>query len=101
MRFHEKFGELNKVYNRSRILKDPAFGFIIISSLERKENEAWIKSDIFNGPVYPKQELLQTDDPAEALARSLNDKGAVDLPYISQITILRNMSLSSNWKNRS
>jgi N12 class adenine-specific DNA methylase len=62
--------------------------FIILSSLERKENEAWIKSDIFQGPVYPKQELLQTDDPAEALARSLNDKGAVDLPYISQITSL-------------
>jgi N12 class adenine-specific DNA methylase len=84
--FHQQFGELNKVYNRSRILNDPAFGFIIISSLERKENEAWIKSDIFNGPVYPKQELLQTDDPAEALARSLNDKGKVDLPYISQVT---------------
>jgi N12 class adenine-specific DNA methylase len=86
--FTKSFGELNKTYNRSRILKDPAFGFIILSSLERKENEAWIKSDIFQGPVYPKQELLQTDDPAEALARCLNDKGAVDLPYISQITSL-------------
>ena len=86
--FHERFGELNKVYNRSRILNDPAFGFIIISSLERKENEAWVKSDIFHGPVYPKQEILQTDDPAEALARCLNDKGAVDINYISQITNL-------------
>jgi N12 class adenine-specific DNA methylase len=84
--FHKEFGELNKVYNRSRILNDPAFGFIMISSLERKQNESWVKSDIFHGPVYPKQELLQTDDPAEALARCLNDKGSVDLPYISQIT---------------
>ena len=84
--FHERFGELNKVYNRSRILNDPAFGFVIISSLERKENEQWVKSDIFHGPVYPRQEVLQTDDPAEALARCLNDKGKVDLNYIGTIT---------------
>jgi N12 class adenine-specific DNA methylase len=86
--FRAEFGELNKVYNRSRIFNDPAFGFIIISSLERKEHDQWIKSDIFNGPVYPKQEILQTDDPAEALARCLNDKGGVDPLYISQITNL-------------
>jgi len=86
--FRAEFGELNKVYNRSRILNDPAFGFIIISSLERKENEQWIKSDIFNSPVYPKQEILQTDDPAEALARCLNDNGKVDINYISRITSL-------------
>jgi len=86
--FRAEFGELNKVYNRSRILNDPAYGFVIISSLERKENETWIKSDIFNGPVYPQQEVLLTDDPAEALARCLNDKGKVNINYISGITNL-------------
>ncbi|MES2063417.1 MAG: helicase-related protein [Bacteroidota bacterium] len=91
--FRGHFGELNKVHNRSKILNDLAFGFIIISSLERKENETWIKSDIFHGPVYPKLELLQTDDPTEALARSLNDKGRVDLPYISQITMITEQEL--------
>ena len=87
-KFKKQFGEVNKVIHRSKILNDPAFGFVVISSLERKENEQWIKSDIFNGPVYSQQEELQTDDPAEALARCLNDKGEVDLVYISRITNL-------------
>ena len=87
-KFKEHFGEINKVHNRAKILNDPAFGFIVISSLERKENEEWVKSDIFHGPVYSQQNELQTDDPAEALARCLNDKGEVDLTYISRITNL-------------
>ncbi|TSJ40934.1 DNA methylase [Mucilaginibacter corticis] len=86
--FLAKYGELNKVFNRSRILNDPAFGFTIISSLERRENDVWVKSDIFHGPVYRQQEMLQTDDPTEALARSLNDMGRVDLNYVGQMTSL-------------
>ncbi|MGF7079702.1 helicase-related protein [Mucilaginibacter sp. UYCu711] len=84
--FLTAYGELNKTLNRSRILNDPAFGFIILSSLERRENEAWLRSDIFNGPLFPKQEAFKTDDPAEALARCLNDKGYVDLGYIAMAT---------------
>ncbi|MEB0261956.1 hypothetical protein [Mucilaginibacter sp. 10B2] len=84
--FSNKYGELNKTYNRARMLNDAAFGFLVLSSLERKENETWIKADIFHTPVFPKQESLQTDDPAEALARCLNDKGYVDLSYISRAT---------------
>jgi N12 class adenine-specific DNA methylase len=87
-KFRHFYGEINQVRNRAKILNDPAFGFIIISSLERKENDQWVKSDIFHGPVYPQQNELQTDDPAEALARCLNDKGKVDLIYISRITNL-------------
>jgi len=87
-RFKEQYGEINKALNRSKILNDPAFGFIVISSLERKENDQWVKSDIFSGPVYPQQNELKTDDPAEALPRCLNDKGAVDIAYISRITNL-------------
>jgi N12 class adenine-specific DNA methylase len=83
---NSRYGELNKPFNRSRVLKDPAFGFMLLSSLERRENEAWVKADIFHAPVFPKQEKLQTDDPAEALARCLNDKGYVHLSYISQAT---------------
>ncbi|RKR80619.1 SNF2 domain-containing protein [Mucilaginibacter gracilis] len=83
---HGRFGELNKTNNRARVLADAAFGFLLLSSLERKENEQWIKADIFNGPVFPQQTELKTDDPAEALARCLNDKGGVDLLYIMQAT---------------
>jgi N12 class adenine-specific DNA methylase len=84
--FVRHYGELNKLTNRSKILEDPAFGFRILSSLERKENDAWVKTDIFNGPVFPKQEAFRTVDPAEALARCLNDVGFVDLAYISSAT---------------
>lgn len=84
--FTGKFGELNKAVNRNRLLQDAAFGFAMLSSLERPENDKWIKSDIFYGPIYAQQEILHTDDPAEGLARSLNDKGFVDLDYIGKMT---------------
>lgn len=84
--FKAKNGDLNRQLNRNRLLQDPAFGFTVLSSLERREHETWTKADIFYGPVFPQQESLHTDDPAEALARCLNDKGFVDLPYISRAT---------------
>ena len=84
--FTSKCGDLNKGSNRNKILQDAALGFVVLSSLERRENEAWTKADIFFGPVFTQQEDLHTDDPAEALARSLNDKGIVDLDYMSTMT---------------
>jgi N12 class adenine-specific DNA methylase len=84
--FTETYGELNRTFNRSRMLNDPAFGFTVLYSLEKKEEGRLVKSDILNGPVFPRQEALKTDDPAEALARCLNDKGFVDLQYISGVT---------------
>lgn len=84
--FTGKFGGLNKSNNRNRLLQDAALGFTILSSLERRENDTWIKADIFYGPVFPQQENLHTDDPAEGLARCLNDKGFVDLDHISKMT---------------
>lgn len=91
--FTGKFGGLNKSNNRNRLLQDAAFGFTILSSLERRENDAWTKADIFFGPVFPQQENLHTDDPAEALARCLNDKGFVDLGHISKMTGLSELEL--------
>jgi N12 class adenine-specific DNA methylase len=84
--FTETYGELNKTFNRSRILNDPAFGFVVLSSLEKRENERWVPTDIFKGPLFAKQEALKTDDPNEALARCLNDLGVVDLNYIGTAT---------------
>jgi len=81
-----KHGELNKNQNRLLIFNDAAFGFKILSSLELRENEKFVKSDIFYGPLFPKRELLQTDDPAEALAECLNDTGRVDLSLIAAAT---------------
>jgi len=84
--FFGKYGELNKNSNRNRILNDPALGFKIISSLEIREQDKFVRSDIFHGPLFQQKEMLKTDDPAEALARSLNDAGRVDLGIISQVT---------------
>jgi N12 class adenine-specific DNA methylase len=91
--FTRKFGDLNKAANRNRVLQDIALGFVVLSSLERRENETWTKADIFFGPVFPQQENLHTDDPAEALARSLNDKGSVDLDYMGKMTGLDELAL--------
>jgi N12 class adenine-specific DNA methylase len=84
--FVAKHGELNKNANRNRILNDAALGFKILSSLEVREGEKFVRSDIFYGPLFQQKEMLKTDDPAEALARCLNDTGRVDLSVISQIT---------------
>lgn len=92
-RFVSFYGELNKLQNRAKILADPAFGFQLLSSLERLEDGKHVKADIFFGPVFPQQEGLHTEDPAEALARCLNDKGLVDLAYIGAITGLQEHEL--------
>jgi N12 class adenine-specific DNA methylase len=86
--FVENHGQVNKTINRSGILNDPAFGFLVLSSVERRQDEDWVRSDIFEAPVFARRQKLQTDDPAEALARCLNDKGYVDLSYISKATNL-------------
>ncbi|NHA02541.1 DNA methylase [Mucilaginibacter sp. HC2] len=93
--FTETYGDLNRTFNRSRILNDPAFGFSTLYSLEKREADRFVKADILNGPVFPRQEALKTDDPAEALARCLNDKGFVDLGYISGVTGLTEQEVIS------
>lgn len=40
------YGILNSSTNKQRILKDEAFGFIILASLERKEGDQYFKADI-------------------------------------------------------
>jgi N12 class adenine-specific DNA methylase len=84
--FIENYGELNRQSNRSAILLDSAFGFRMLSSLELKKQDKYVRSDIFRGPLFPKDEVFKTADPADALARCLNDLGRVDLDLITEIT---------------
>ncbi|HEY5461661.1 MAG TPA: DEAD/DEAH box helicase family protein, partial [Hanamia sp.] len=77
------YGILNSTTNRQRILKDEAFGFIVLASLERKEGDQYFKADILTQSFIQKQEAFHTDNPAEALAKSLNDKGFVDIDFIA------------------
>ena len=80
------FGLLNSTTNKQRILKDEAFGFIVLASLERKEGDQYFKSDILTKSLIQKQEAFHTDNPVEALAKSLNDKGFVDIEFIAAST---------------
>jgi len=77
------YGILNSQTNRQRILKDEAFGFIVLASLERKEGDQYFKADVLSHSLIQKQEAFHTDDPSEALAKSLNDKGFVDIDFIA------------------
>ncbi len=80
------YGLLNSSVNRQRILKDEAFGLIMLSSLERKEGEQFVKADVLTQTLIQKQEAFTTDNPLEALAKSLNDKGFVDIEFIAAAT---------------
>ena len=53
--FIAQYGILNAPGNRQRILKDEAFGAIILSSLERKEGGQHIKADILTQSFYSNQ----------------------------------------------
>ncbi len=81
--FNKNYGVLNSRSNRHKILKDEVFGFMILASLERSDGNQFLKADIFNKSNFEKAKLFLTDDPMAALARSLNDKGFVDIKFIS------------------
>lgn len=85
-KFIAEYGILNSAINRQRILKDEAFGSVILASLERKEGEQYVKADILTQSFINKQEAFHSDDPVQALVRSLNDTGRVDIEFIAAST---------------
>ena len=80
------YGPLNTAKNKIRILNDEAFGFITLSSVERKEGAAYVPSDILKGYLAATAGDLTTDNVNEALAYSLNKNGMVDIAYIAALT---------------
>jgi len=80
------YGILNCSTNKQRILKDEVFGFVVLASLERKENDQYFKADILTKSLVQKKEAFHTDNPVEALSKSLTDKGFVDLEFIAAAT---------------
>ena len=80
------YGILNSTTNKQRILKDEAFGFIVLASIERKEGDQYFKADILTQSLIQKQEAFHTDNPVEALAKSLNDRGFVNIEFIAAAT---------------
>lgn len=82
--FLAAFGQLNSRENRNRILEDTGCGLLTLSSLERREGKGFKKADFFTVSLVSKDEVLLTDNPAEALAHCLNDVGYVNLKRISE-----------------
>jgi N12 class adenine-specific DNA methylase len=98
-RFISHYGILNASANRSRILKDEAFGAVILASLERKEGDQFVKADLLTQSLNQPKEVFTTDDPVEALARSLNDTGKVDIEFIAAATALTNEAVIQSLGN--
>jgi N12 class adenine-specific DNA methylase len=84
--FVRQFGELNRPANRRLILADVKEGFKMLSSVERKDGNDFLPADILKQPIFQQKEAYKTDDPVSALARCLNEKGAVDLAFIGGST---------------
>lgn len=85
-RFVSQYGLLNRLENRKLIGKDTALGAIVLCSLERKEGESFVRADILQPSPVQKEEQFHTDDPGEALARCLNEKGQVAIGFIAAAT---------------
>lgn len=84
-RFVSTHGQLNASANRNALLED-SLGFITLSSLERKAGDRYEKADIFTQPLFKNAEAFTTENPVEALAHSLNEKGCVDVRFIAETT---------------
>src|SRR5699024_2733193 len=84
--FVARYGTLNRSSNKRRVLKDTAFGFLVLSSLERKEGERFVKADILSSIVGLSEKPVMTDQPDDWIARSLDEKGKVDIRFIADAT---------------
>ncbi len=82
--FVKKYGNLNNAEN-IKLIKTDSSGKEI-PYLERVVGGVVHKADIFQHPVSFSITKLATDNPAEALASSLNKYGNVDLDYMSGIS---------------
>ncbi|HEX8331187.1 MAG TPA: helicase-related protein, partial [Segetibacter sp.] len=87
-KFVDQYGMLNHPFNRRLVTNDTAFGFTILSSLERKEGERFVQADIITKSLLTKEEQFRTDDPIEALAQCLNENGKVEIDFIQSSTSL-------------
>jgi len=84
--FVQQYGILNHPANKRQFAEDRAFGMTLIASLERRSDGSYVKSDVLGQSLSKTAEHFKSDDPVEALARSLNDKGRVDIGFIEAAT---------------
>src|SRR5690606_24230466 len=56
--------------------------------LERKDGDRYVQADILTHSLQKSESHFTTDDPLEALARSLNETGKVNISFIEAATSL-------------
>lgn len=82
--FVAQYGQLRSKNNRDLSIDSLMQDML---SIERVENEQFVKSDIFHQPVsFAIEELTTVNSHDEALVASLNKYGAVDFTYMSYLT---------------
>ncbi len=97
--FVMRYGNLNAKHNAKLILMDASGRNML--SLERGENEQFVKADIFDHPVSFSQETLAgVESPEEALSASLNRYGGVNLPYMESLCDLPQTDILEALKGR-
>lgn len=84
--FTAAFGMLNYPHNKKLLAEDRAFGFQMAASLELKNGDQYVKADVLTSSLEKSSEQFKTDDPTEALASCLNEKGRVDFDYMQEVT---------------
>lgn len=82
-RIIKEYGYLSESENTVRIQNDLAFGRTIAAALERRTEEGYVKADVFHVNLFAPKIQFKTDEPLEALAHCLNEKGKVDLDIIA------------------
>ncbi|PSK90788.1 helicase-related protein [Taibaiella chishuiensis] len=92
--FVTSYGLINAPHNKKLILVDEASGVVLLSSLERREGNSFVRSDIFHTNLNKAAMAFSTSDPVEALAHCLNSKGKVDIEQIaSAISVSANEAI--------
>jgi len=82
--FCDLFGPLNRSRNKNIILKD-AYGFKILSSLEKKVHDKFLPADVLFRNPNEKPELPSIADPKEALSYVLGMTGRIDMEMLEQV----------------
>ncbi|MFX1705037.1 DEAD/DEAH box helicase family protein [Chitinophaga sp. CC14] len=80
--FTTAYGQLNNKNNLSLLLQDKAHGSLMLSSLERRQEDKFVPSDILAASIHEVKKTFITTDAAEALAYTLNEIGRLDIAEI-------------------
>lgn len=85
--FIKRYGNINSVANRNAFSDDAEYPLLTALEEYDEETKKYSKRDIFNKrTIQPFKEITHTDTSEEGLIASLNQRGKVDIEYISKLT---------------